>query len=289
MREAQHSRGKLVDTGRIFRSTPGSSQSGVEGIKGHRLLRTISSGGASSVYLTENDSAAERIVLKVLKQVPDEIDGEHVFDRFIQEYELIAGIQHPNIVRIFDLGIADDHAFIAMEYFSAGDLKSRIQSGLKPGRILEYLRQITDALGVIHEVEVLHRDLKPGNIMFREDGSLGLIDFGLAKEMRLKAAITGTGQIFGTPYYMSPEQGHAGKVDQRSDIYSLGVIFYEMLTGMKPFRGSSPMGVIYKHSHAARPSLPHRLGEYQPLLEQMLAVAPQDRFQSAGELRTALN
>src|SRR5690606_13548858 len=108
---------------------------------------------------------------------------------------------------------------------------------------LDYTRQIASALAAIHEASVLHRDLKPANIMFRDDGTLALIDFGLAKSMALEAAITGTGQIFGTPYYMSPEQGHAEPTDRRSDIYSLGCIFYEMLTGARPFTASSPMGV----------------------------------------------
>ena len=118
--------------------------------------------------------------------------------------------------------------------------------------------------------------------MFRDDGTLALIDFGLAKQMRLHAAITGTGQIFGTPYYMSPEQGHAEPTDERSDLYSLGCIFYEMLTGERPFTASSPMGVIYRHAHAPRPRLSRALTHLQPLLDRLLAVDRFERYQSAG-------
>src|SRR5690606_12826429 len=135
----------------------------------------------------------------------------------------------------------DDHAHIAMEYLAGGDLKQRIQAGVAERDAIEWTRQIASALAKVHSVGVLHRDLKPGNIMLREDDSIALIDFGLAKRMRLEQEITGSGEIFGTPYYMSPEQGHAGEVDARSDLYSLGVIFYEMLTGEKPYRASNAM------------------------------------------------
>ena len=144
------------------------------------------------------------------------------------------------------------------------------------------MRQIAGALAAIHGAGILHRDLKPANIMFRDDGSLALIDFGLAKQMRLHAAITGTGQIFGTPYYMSPEQGHAEPTDERSDLYSLGCIFYEMLTGERPFTASSPMGVIYRHAHAPRPRLSRALTHFQPLLDRLLAVDRFERYQSAA-------
>ena len=174
-------------------------------------------------------------VLKVLRQVPDSGSEKH-FDRFLQEYELIARVNHPNVVRIFDLGVADDHAYIAMEYCSRGSLKRRIASGMTSEQAFAWMRVIAGALGALHAVGIYHRDLKPTNVMFREDDSLVLIDFGLAKQAQFKAGITGTGAIFGTPYYMSPEQGEGDAVDQRSDIYSLGVVFYEMLTGPEALR-----------------------------------------------------
>jgi serine/threonine protein kinase len=125
--------------------------------------------------------------------------------------------------------------------------------------------------------------------MFREDGTLALIDFGLAKQMRLHAALTGTGQIFGTPYYMSPEQGHAEPTDERSDIYSLGCIFYEMLTGERPFTASSPMGVIYRHAHAPRPRLGRQLTHFQPLVDRMLAVERLARYECATDVLAELS
>jgi serine/threonine protein kinase len=239
------------------------------------------------VYLAESEDGTERIALKVLRHVPD-VGGGRLFDRFLQEYEIIARVRHDSVVRIFDLGVADDHAYLAMEYLGAGSLFERLTEPLAAVTALAYARQIAGALHAIHGAGILHRDLKPANIMFRDQDSLALIDFGLAKEMRLHAAITGTGQIFGTPYYMSPEQGHAEPTDERSDLYSLGCILYEMLTGTRPFTASSPMGVIYRHANAPRPRLHRSLTVFQPILDRLLAVDRHDRFQSAGEVLTAL-
>lgn len=252
-------------------------------VKGYRFMRKLAASEHSAVYLAEKESSGLKIVLKVLRQVPDLSDGIGAFDRFLQEYEMIAELLHPNIVRIHDLGVSDDHAHIAMEYLSGGDLKQRIQDGIAEADAVSYARQIASALAQIHGVGILHRDLKPGNVMLREDGSIALIDFGLAKRMRLHQEMTDSGEIFGTPYYMSPEQGHADDVDARSDIYSLGVIFYEMLTGEKPFKAANAMGIIYKHSHAPIPVLAPRFEKYQRLLDKLLAKLPDDRLQSADE------
>jgi len=259
----------------------------LHGARKRRLVQKLYAGDLSSVYLAEAEDGGERIALKVLRHVPD-AGGGRLFDRFLQEYEVIARVHHPNVVRIFDLGVADDHAYIAMEYLGAGSLAERMSSALEPSRAVEYTRQIGGALAAIHDAGILHRDLKPANIMFREQGTLALIDFGLAKQVRLQAAITATGQIFGTPYYMSPEQGHAEPTDERSDLYSLGCIFYEMLTGERPFTASSPMGVIYRHAHAARPRLARGLTHLQPYLDRLLAVARLERYQSAHELLDAI-
>ena len=223
------------------------------------------------------------MILKILRQVPD-LGGEAAFDRFLQEYELIAKIDHPNIIKIFDLGVGDDHAFIAMEYCSKGSLKLRISRGLEPGQAFALMRQIAEALGELHQAGITHRDLKPTNVMFRQDESLVLIDFGLAKKATLRAEITGTGEIFGTPYYMSPEQGHASDVDARTDIYSLGIIFYEMLTGNKPYLASNAMGIIYQHSNAPVPVLPVVHAQFQTVINMMLAKKPEDRCQTADEI-----
>ena len=171
------------------------------------------------------------MVHKVLRQVPDFSDGIGAFDRFLQEYEMIAELDHPTIVGIYDLGVSDDHAHIAMEYLPGGDLRRQIESGVLESDAVEYTRQISSALANLHSVGILHRDLKPGNIMLRDDGSIALIDFGLAKRTARRQDITGRGEIIGTPYYMSPEQGRGHEVDERSDVYRLGVMGYERLTG----------------------------------------------------------
>ncbi|MCH9005256.1 MAG: serine/threonine protein kinase [Proteobacteria bacterium] len=253
-------------------------------IKGYRFLRKLGSTEHSGVYLAERESTHLQVVLKVLRQVGNEGHSIGAFDRFLQEYETIAEMDHHNIVKIYDLGVGDDHAHIAMEYLDGGDLRHKIEHGVNEVEAVRCLREIASALAAVHEKHVLHRDLKPGNIMLRKDGSIALIDFGLAKRVKLESAITDKGEIFGTPYYMSPEQGHGSKVDERSDIYSLGVIFFELLTGDKPFKGGTAMGIIYKHAQAPVPLLPPRLSRYQALINMMLAKLPEDRLQSAVEI-----
>lgn len=253
-------------------------------IKGYKFIEKLAASKHSAVYLAEKESAGIKVVLKVLRQIPDLTDDIDAFDRFLQEYELIADLEHPNIVKIYDLGVSDDHAHIAMEYLSGGDLKQKMKEGISEQDAVDYLQQIASALAEVHKVGILHRDLKPGNIMLRDDGNIVLIDFGLAKRMRSNLKMTDQGEIFGTPYYMSPEQGHANEVDARSDIYSLGVIFYEMLTGEKPFYAANAMGIIYKHSNSPVPLLPTRLARYQLLTNLLLAKRPEDRLQAADEV-----
>jgi eukaryotic-like serine/threonine-protein kinase len=258
-------------------------------IRGHRCIRQIGSGGMCKIFLAESERAGTLVVLKVFSQVPDVSERIVGFDRFLQEYEIVAGLRHRNIVQIYDLGVADDHAYIAMEHFPAGDLRQRMKAPLLPAEALRYLQQMASALEAIHSVGVLHRDLKPANVMLRADGSLCLIDFGLAKANEADASLTGTREIFGTPYYMSPEQGHAELIDARSDLYSLGVMFFEMLIGRKPFTGATAMEVIYKHKRADLPEIPPQFSRYKPLLKGLLAKAPNDRFQSAGALLEAIS
>ena len=257
-------------------------------IRGHRRIRQIGSGGMCTIYLAESERAGTLVVLKVFSQVPDVSEGNVSFDRFLQEYEIVAGLKHQNIVRIYDLGVADDHAYIAMEHFSAGDLRQRMKTPLLPSIAVTYLTQIASALEAIHAVGVLHRDLKPANVMLRADGSLCLIDFGLAKANDFDLSLTGSREIFGTPYYMSPEQGHAEDIDARSDLYSLGVMFYEMLIGRKPYLGATAMEVIYKHKRADLPEIAPEFASYEELLRRLLAKAPANRYQSARDLLEAI-
>ncbi|MEQ1800553.1 MAG: protein kinase [Gammaproteobacteria bacterium] len=251
--------------------------------RNYEIVRKLAHGEIATVYLARQRSSERQIVLKVLHQVADSSTGK-ILDRFLREYELVARLDHPNVVRILDFGVADDHAYIAMEYCGGGSLKRRIGAGMDRYEAYRLMRDIAGALGVLHAAGILHRDLKPTNVLFRDDGSIALIDFGLAKQVALQAEVTGAGAIFGTPYYMSPEQGHGEPVDVRGDIYSLGVIFYEMLTGSKPFDGDTAMAVIVKHRQSPLPGLPMSLREFQPLVQRMLAKLPAERFQTVEEL-----
>ncbi|HMB74272.1 MAG TPA: protein kinase [Gammaproteobacteria bacterium] len=258
-------------------------QSGIRRGHNYRYVETLHSGEFSSIYVAKDLADDTLVAFKVLRHVPDS-GGDGLFDRFLQEYEMIAAIDHPNVVDIFDLGVADDHAYIAMEYLSEGSLATRLNAPLDPFVAVDYTRQIASALSVIHAAGILHRDLKPTNIMFRDRSSIALIDFGLAKQMELELALTGNGQIFGTPYYMSPEQGHGQALDARSDIYSLGCLFYEMLVGQRPFVAGSAMGIIYQHAHAERPMLNENLCAYSRVLGKMFAAEPNARYASAEQL-----
>jgi CheY-like chemotaxis protein len=274
----------LADTSRAALSKRPPDCFGSVRIRGHHCLRRLAVGGSSSVYLARDTRSGEQRVLKIFRQVPDVVEGSTTFDRFLREYELVAHLRHPNIARIYDIGVADDHVYLSMEYFPGGDLRARMRERLAPRVALGYVRQMAAALGALHEVGVLHRDVKPGNLLLREDGSVAFIDFGLARQLRLESDITGVGAIFGTPHYMSPEQGHGAPLDERSDLYSLGVVLYEMLTGEKPYVAETPLAVIYMHANAPIPRLPTALAPLQALLDQLLAKRPEHRPASAAAI-----
>jgi hypothetical protein len=274
----------LADTSRAALEPPPPDRFGSVRIRGYRCVRRIAVGGSSTVFLAEIERSGEPRVLKVFRQVPDVAEGSTTFDRFLREFDLAARLDHPNIARIFDLGVADDHVYLAMEYFAGGDLRSRMRGPLPWCEALGYLRQLAAALDALHAVGVLHRDVKPGNVLLRGDGSVAFIDFGLARQLGLESDITGNGAIFGTPHYMSPEQGHGLALDGRSDIYSLGIVLHEMLTGEKPFRAETPLAVIYLHANAPVPRLPGDLAHLQPLHDALLAKQASDRPASAAEI-----
>jgi CheY-like chemotaxis protein len=277
-------RNVLSHTSRASRQAPAPDRFGSVRIRGHQCVRRLAVGGSSSVFLALCNRSGQQRVLKIFRQVPDVVEGGTTFERFLREYELVAHLDHPNIARIYDIGVADDHLYLSMEYFPGGDLRARMCAPMGCREALAYLRQMAAALGALHQVGVLHRDVKPGNVLLREDGSLAVIDFGLARQIDLESEITGNGAIFGTPHYMSPEQGHGLPLDERSDLYSLGVVLYEMLTCEKPYVAESPLAVIYYHAKAPLPRLPGPAKRLQPLLDTLLAKLPMDRPASANEL-----
>jgi serine/threonine protein kinase len=266
-----------------------TQQFGSAFIRGYRCVRRIATGPVSDLYLAESESAGALVALKVVRdRHKDQHDLDHTFRRFLQEYAIVQRIRHPGIVELYDLGISDEHAWLVMEYFKGGDLRRRMRAGMRPRPALRTAISIARALEATHACGVLHRDLKPGNVMLREDGSPALIDFGMSKDTALVQEVTDTGLIFGTPHYMSPEQGHGEPIDARSDLYSLGVIVFEMLAREKPFMAENPMAIIYKHRKEPVPPLPERFEAFQPMIERLMAKDPQDRYPNATEARHAL-
>jgi DNA-binding NarL/FixJ family response regulator len=287
LRAAQARRGQFSRPAARAEPASRAARFGDATIRGYRYLSQLADSPVSSVYLAESERTGSRVALKVLHQPPDEGAGVRNFDRFLREYQIGASIEHPNIARVHDFGVADDHAFIVMEYFPLGDLRGRIKQGIPPLRSLTFLRQMAEALKVLHDAGVLHRDLKPGNVMLRDESSVALIDYGLSKHVELDATLTNSGEIFGTPYYMSPEQGHGHETDARSDIYSIGIVFFEMLMRRKPYVAGTPMQVIYKHAHAPLPELKAELKRFEEILYNCIAKDPKRRYAGADQLLDA--
>ena len=258
-------------------------------IRGYRFIRRLASGPTSDLFVGESERAGRLVALKVARDRQDEESQPvDMFQRFLQEHEIAQRINSTAVVRLHDLGVSDEHAWLVMEYFELGDLRRRMRASLAPREALRLAAAIARSLAAVHGAGVLHRDLKPGNIMLRHDGSVALIDFGLSKDLALALDLTDSGTIFGTPHYMSPEQGHAEPLDARSDLYSLGVILFEMLTGQKPYRAENPMAIVYKHRKEPIPQLPAQFEVVQPLLERLLAKMPADRIATAEEAAEAL-
>src|SRR5262245_48360580 len=222
-----------------------SSKDSKELAPGYRTLHLVGQGGQAQVWLAERVHDGKQLALKVLDR---SLRQDPVFlERFVREYKLLASIENENIVKIFDQGFSGDHPYIAMEFLSGGTLASRIREGIASRDALHIVSQIARALEPIHARGIIHRDLKPANILFRATGQPVLCDFGLARDLGAASTLTLAGQVLATPRYMSPEQCMGRTADHRSDLYAIGAIFYEMLTGTKLFGPVSPADLIRLH------------------------------------------
>ena len=255
-----------------------------EAIPGYTLRLKIGESERAVVYLAASAHRGHNVALKVCKTLRDEAAGRQFLER---EYTAVMAVRSPLVVEIYDYGVHAGFEYLAMEYLPRGDLKARIQRGVSEREALHFVAQIAAALQVVHEAGLVHRDLKPPNVMLRENDAVALIDFGLARSLDGNTVSTQTGVLLGSPYYMSPEQALGEPLDARSDFYSLGIICYEMLTGSKPYTGGTAMEVLQQHVSAPLPALPAELARYQPLLTGLLAKSRAERLGSAQEIITA--
>ena len=251
-------------------------------IPGYTLIKKINSGGMATVYLATQHSVGRTVALKIMKPSLDKDPEFH--QRFQREATIIGQLSHPNIIPIYDIGRHDEYNYISMEFLPKGALDEKIAQGITLEFALKITSGIAAALEHAHSKGYVHRDIKPENILFREDDSPVLTDFGIARTIKSKANMTQVGTVIGTPYYMSPEQAKGEASDGRSDLYSLGVMLYEMLTGNRPFQADSSVALGIKHIHEPPPELPFHLFKLQPILDKLLAKQPSQRYQSATEL-----
>jgi serine/threonine-protein kinase PpkA len=255
-------------------------------IDGYRLVRKLGEGGASEVFLAEHLADGTSHVLKVIEFRPGA--QSELAQRFALEHAIISKIEHRHVARVFSRGHSANHAYIAMEYFPRGDLRKLLSNPLAHTRAIGYLKQTGLALEAIHKRGVVHRDVKPDNLMLREDESIALTDFGIARDPAQRVDATAHGEILGTPYYLSPEQASGQAIDHRSDYYNLGAMLFEMLTGAKPYSATSMAQLLDQHVNAPVPKLPEHAGQYQLLIESLMAKKREDRIGSANELFWAI-
>jgi formylglycine-generating enzyme required for sulfatase activity/tRNA A-37 threonylcarbamoyl transferase component Bud32 len=259
-------------------------------IPGYTIIRELGSGGMATVYLARQDRLGRQVALKVMK--PQAVRGDDFASRFTKEGRIVARLQHPQIVTIYDFDIADGLHYFSMEYLPNGTLSEKIAYSLSTEQAIDIARGIAQALWVAHNHGVIHRDIKPQNILFRTDGTPVLTDFGIARAVGAgpeATQLTTVGMVIGSPRYMSPEQSMSRPIDARSDLYSLGVVLYEMLTKELPYQADDVISLAMKHCSAPIPVLPSPLQIYQPIIEKLLAKDPEDRFGSAQELIWALD
>ena len=283
-------RDAIVQNGRAWEPPHDMAATGAPGappqqhllIEGYRILRQIGAGGMATVFLAQPQEPGPPQVLKVMRL--DRFGDEDGLQRFIQEFALLAQVQHPNVARIFRQDFSPGHAYIAMEYFPGGDLRALIPKGVPTNKAIEYVKQTAAGLAAIHAQGIVHRDLKPDNLMLRQDGTVALADFGVAKQVSMLIMDTGHGDIVGTPSYLSPEQARGELVDARCDLYSLGVLMFELLTGRRPYSAGSAQVMLDLHINAPVPLLPPALTALQPVLNRLMAKDREQRYPCAQAL-----
>jgi len=257
------------------------------GIEGFTPVKPLGSGATANVCLCERGPEKQQVVLKILKS---EGSGDaDLLSRFVQEYFAASSIDSPYVAKVFEHGFTESHAYIVMEYFPAGDLRARIardRPDVEEAFII--IGSILSALTSVHAAGIIHRDPKPANVMFRNDGTIALVDFGSARRDADPVAKTLAGVVIGTPYYLSPEQALGGTADERSDLYSVGVMLYELLTGQRMYAAGSLVALFEMHKTAPIPKLPEAHSRHQRFLERLVAKKPEERYRSAAEALQAL-
>jgi CheY-like chemotaxis protein len=261
------------------------SASGLE-LPNYTMLRQLGLSARASVWLARSEALQRPVALKI----SEPLDGSPADEQqFAREYAAIAALRDPAIVDIYDYGVHDGREYLAIEYFPCGDLKQRLLHPISADEALGYARRIAAALRVVHGSGHLHRDLKPPNVMLRPDGSIVLIDFGLAKRVNSDTQSTAIGVLRGSPYYMSPEQVLGHTLDARSDQYALGVVLFEMLSGRKPFTGLTAMELMQQHITGVRPTLPAELSAYEPIIARLMARERDDRYPDMDAVLAAMD
>ncbi|MGC5699200.1 protein kinase [Pseudomonas sp. NFXW11] len=256
-------------------------------IPGFDIQGEIGEGAMASVYLATQRSLERKVALKVMAAA---LAADPSFcERFLREGKTLARLSHPHTVTIHDIGNVGELYYMAMEYLPNGTLKERIAAGLTPEQGLTYIRQIASALGYAHAQGLVHRDVKPANILFRADGTAVLSDFGIAKSLDDRTQFTQAGFAVGTPSYMSPEQARGQDIDGRADLYALGVVLYEILVGELPYNGTDALSTALAHLTEPLPELPLHHGRYQHILRKLLAKDPAERYPDAAALLAALD
>lgn len=251
-------------------------------VPGYTIHNILGKGGMATVYLATEEALQRQVAIKVLQKNNDD---EQFVARFIKEAHLIAAVTHPRVITIYSIErLADGAPCIVMEYLPGGDLHRFRGTVLPADYALDILQQITEGLVQVHKQGIIHRDIKPANVLFHTDGSLVLSDFGIAKEINADSDLTQTGTTIGSPAYCSPEQTQGNELTYASDLYSLGVVFVELLLGVNPYKGGSYAETAVNQLQMDIPQLPENLRQLQPLIDRLLAKPAEERISSSEAL-----